>query len=146
MAKTLEYKGFQGSVDFEAETDVMYGKILHINDLVTYEADSLKELRLAFEEAVDDYIDTCKMLGVEPEKPFSGSFNIRIGAQLHKDLAKFAARKDSSINEVIKEAVNCHINGRHNEIHHHHYAQSEFEYEDFLSVSRPTRPQLTVVK
>lgn len=146
MAKTLEYKGFQGSVDFEAETDVMYGKILHINDLVTYEADSPKELRLAFEESVDDYIDTCKALGVEPEKPFSGSFNIRIGAQLHKDLAKFAARKDRSINEIIKEAVNCHINGRHNEIHHHHYADSEFEYESFISVNRSNRPQLRVVK
>ncbi|MDG4226204.1 type II toxin-antitoxin system HicB family antitoxin [Pseudomonas aeruginosa] len=146
MAKTLEYKGFQGSVDFEAETDVMYGKILHINDLVTYEADSPKELRLAFEESVDDYIDTCKALGVEPEKPFSGSFNIRIGAQLHKDLAKFAARKDSSINEIIKEAVNCHINGRHNEIHYHHYADSEFEYESFISVNRSNRPQLRVVK
>lgn len=144
--KTLEYNGFQGSLDFDAETDVMYGKILHINDLVTYEADSLKELRIAFEEAVDDYIDTCKQLGLEPEKPFSGSFNVRIGTQLHKDLAKFAARHDVSINEVVKDAVNCHINGRHNEVHHHHYTHSEYESVDYIVRKQSSRPQLKVVR
>lgn len=144
--KTLEYKGFQGSVDFDTQSEEMYGKILHINDLVTYEADSFKELRKSFEESVDDYLDTCAQLGVEPEKPFSGSFNVRIGIHMHKELSKFAARHNSSINDVVKDAVNCHINGRHNEVHHHHYAHSEYESNDFFMTKAPTRPKLTVVK
>lgn len=144
--KTLEYKGFQGSVDFDTQSEEMYGKILHINDLVTYEADSFKELRKAFEESVDDYIDTCVQLGVEPEKPFSGSFNVRIGIHLHKELAKFSARHNSTLNDVVKDAINCHVNGRHNEVHHHHYPKSEYESNDFLVMKAANRPKLTVVK
>lgn len=145
--KTLEYKGFQGSVDFDAQSDEMHGKILHINDLVSYEADSLRELRLAFEEAVDDYLATCKELNLEPEKPFSGSFNVRVGIRLHKELAKYAARKGTSINEVIKEAVSCHVSGRHNEVHHHHYPHSEYEAHDFMMTAGASpRPLLKVVQ
>ncbi|WP_095052223.1 type II toxin-antitoxin system HicB family antitoxin [Pseudomonas sp. Irchel s3b2] len=144
--KTLEYKGFQGSVDFDTQSEEMYGKILHINDLVTYEADSFKELRKAFEESVEDYLDTCAQLGVEPEKPFSGSFNVRVGVYIHKELSRFAARHSSSINDVVKDAINCHINGRHNEVHHHHYANSEYESNDFFMTKAAARPKLTVVK
>ncbi len=145
--KTLEYKGFQGSVDFDTQSDVMHGKILHINDLISYEADAFKDLRLAFEEAVDDYLETCKELNLEPEKPFSGSFNVRVGIRLHKELARYAARKDISINEVVKEAVSCHVSGRHNEVHHHHYPHSEYEAHDFMMKTRTTtRPLLAVVQ
>lgn len=145
--KTLEYKGFQGSVNFDLETNVLHGKILHINDLVSYEAESVDGLNKSFIEAVEDYLETCELLGVEPEKPFSGSFNIRIGQELHKDLAKFSARHGSSINDVVKEAINCHVNGRHNEIHHHHYPVSEYETRDFIRTTPiANRPKLRIVQ
>lgn len=145
--KTLEYKGFQGSVDFDTQSDEMYGKILHINDLISYAGDSIKDLRIAFEEAVDDYIETCQQLGMEPEKPFSGSFNVRIGIRLHKEVAQYAARKDTSINDVVKEAISCHVSGRHNEVHHHHYPYNEYEANDFImTTGARARPLLTVVQ
>lgn len=145
--KTLEYKGFQGSIDFDTLTYEMHGKILHINDLVTYEAETLKELEAEFKAAVDDYLDTCIELGVQPEKPFSGSFNIRIGITLHKELAKFASRREAFINDVVKEAISCHITGKHNEVHHHHYAKSEYQSDEItVNTARLTRPKLVVVK
>ncbi|ARU87460.1 type II toxin-antitoxin system HicB family antitoxin [Pseudomonas sp. M30-35] len=144
--KTLEYKGFQGSVDFDALSDEMYGKILHINDLVTYTSDSIKGLREEFEESVDDYLETCVQLGLDPEKPLSGSFNVRVGIQLHKELARYAARNGCSINEVVKDAVNCHVNGVRNEVHHHHYAYNEYESSEIIMRKAVSRPQLTVVK
>ena len=145
--KTLEYKGFQGSIDFDTLTYEMHGKILHINDLVTYEAETLRELEVEFQAAVDDYLETCIALDIPPEKPFSGSFNIRIGINLHKELAKFAARRDAFINDVVKDAISCHVTGKHNEVHHHHYAESEYQSAEItVNTAKLTRPKLVVVK
>lgn len=144
--KTLEYNGFQGSIELDTQTFEMHGKILHINDLVTYEAENPKELYNEFVAAVEDYLDTCRELGVEPEKPYSGSFNIRIGVHLHKDLAKFSARHNSSINEIVKDAINCHINGKHNEVHHHHYPESDYLSEIMVNTHKSNRPKLVVVQ
>ena len=56
---TMEYKEYQGSVEIDLETNMLFGKILFVNDLVTYEAKTVAALRKAFQEAVDDYLDTC---------------------------------------------------------------------------------------
>lgn len=69
------YQGYQGSVETSIEDDVLHGKILFINDLVTYEATSIKKLRQEFELAVDDYLKTCKQRNIEPNKPMTGQFN-----------------------------------------------------------------------
>lgn len=130
--KILEYKGFQGSVDFSIESNVLFGKILHIEDLVTFEGDDVKGLHEAFIESVDDYLKTCKDLGTLPNRPFSGTFNVRIGPALHRDLVKQATREDKSINDFVKEAIDCHLNGRHQEVHHHYDALPGYETSFFV--------------
>jgi predicted HicB family RNase H-like nuclease len=84
----LHYKDFQGSVDFEDGRLVI--QILHIDDLITTEIDSAAAAQGAFEELVDDYVETCKQLGKEPCKPFKGSFNVRIAPELHRQVAMAA--------------------------------------------------------
>jgi predicted HicB family RNase H-like nuclease len=123
----LEHKGFQGSVEFSFENNVLFGKILHINDLVSFEAESPVGLHEAFVEAVEDYLETCADLGVEPNKPFSGTFNVRIGRDLHRDAARQAVREDKSLNDLVKDAIECHIHGRHQEVHHHYPEQMDYE-------------------
>lgn len=75
--KSLKHKGYVGSSNISLEDNCLYGKIEFINDLVTYEGQTPEELKAAFIEAVDDYIETCKELEQAPEKPFKGSFNVR---------------------------------------------------------------------
>lgn len=58
----LNYKGYNGSQEFSDEDNIYYGKILGIKDSVTYEAVNKRELKTAFREAVDDYIETIKSL------------------------------------------------------------------------------------
>lgn len=65
---TLEYKGYLGTVEFSAEDNCLFGKIIGITDLISYEAQEVSELKEAFEEAVNDYLDTCKELGKETIK------------------------------------------------------------------------------
>ena len=109
MEDFLTYKGYLGTVNFSASDEVFYGKIYGINDLVTFEGKSVKELKNAFKEAVDDYLETCKELGRDPDKTFKGSFNIRISSELHKKAAMVATKKRISLNDFVKRAISFAI-------------------------------------
>lgn len=106
MTQTLLHKGYQGTIDADIESNVLHGKILFINDLVTYEADTLSELKNEFEASVDDYLETCKEIGKEPDKPFSGTFNIRVGKEIHQQIARISASDNMSINQFVLESIN----------------------------------------
>lgn len=104
MKNHLTYKGYLGTVEFSAEDNCLYGKIIGINDLVNYEAQSVEELKKVFEETVDDYLETCEVLGKEPNKLFKGVFNVRTSRAVHTYLAILAERKKMKLNEVVNVA------------------------------------------
>jgi len=111
MKDFFRYKDFWGSVEVSIKDNCLHGKLLFIDDLVTYEAESVPQLQKEFEAAVDDYVATCQELGRAPQKPFSGTFNVRIGADLHEKLAKYAALQETSINDVVKRVLNEMLSG-----------------------------------
>ena len=108
-AEVLKYKGYQGSIEFSVEDLCLHGRLLFIDDLVTYEAETVQELKKAFEESVDDYIETCRKFNREAQKPYKGSLNIRPGSALHKEAAEKAFLRGVSINEYIKFALKNEI-------------------------------------
>lgn len=109
MSNILEYKGYIGRVEFSAEDKIFHGKLEYINDLVTFEATSVEELEKEFKDAVDDYIDTCKKLDIDPQKAFKGKFNVRISPELHKAAAFQAAKRNLSLNRFVEEALKHEI-------------------------------------
>lgn len=110
MKDTLEYNGYTSTVTYSTDDDVLYGKIFGINDLVTFEAESVKELKMAFQKAVNDYVETCKEVGKEPEKVFKGVFNVRIPRELHRDAAVIAVRNNVTLNDFVKTAIRYAVN------------------------------------
>lgn len=104
-SQVFEYNGYQGSIEFSLPDGVLHGKVLHINDLVTYEGATLEELEHEFRAAVDDYLEFCKEEGVEPDKAYSGTFNVRVGPATHRQLALAAVRSGSTLNETVKRIV-----------------------------------------
>lgn len=104
-SNVMKYKGHIGSIEHDLEQGVLYGKLLFINDLVTYEAESLRGLEAEFRVSVDEYLADCERMGVSPNKPFKGSFNIRIGRELHQQLAMKAADEGLGLNEAVQRAV-----------------------------------------
>ena len=86
MNNTIQYKGYVGSVEFSEEDGIFYGKVMGIRSLISYEGESAKELLDDFHGAIDDYLETCKAEGKQPEIAFKGSFNIRLSPDLHKKL------------------------------------------------------------
>lgn len=105
MNDILQYKGYFASVQFSAEDEVFFGKLLGINDLVSFEGTTVKELKDAFKEAVEDYLETCKELEKDPEKMYKGSFNVRIPSELHRQAALVSAGKNMSLNDFVRYAI-----------------------------------------
>lgn len=100
---TLRYKDYQGSVTYEDGTLVL--QILHIDDFITTECDSAGDVQKAFEALVDDYLATCAEVGKEPNRPFKGSFNVRVTPDLHRRAAMAAADEGLSLNAWVERAV-----------------------------------------
>ena len=106
MNDILKYKDYLASVHFSVDDDVFYGKVLGVDDLINFEGSSVKELKRAFHEAIDDYISTCAERGKEPNKTYKGTFNVRIPSELHKEAAVFAAINSVSLNDFVRSAIN----------------------------------------
>jgi predicted HicB family RNase H-like nuclease len=105
MNDILQYQNYYASVHFSAADEVFYGRILGINDLISFEGASVQELKAAFEEAVEDYLETCATIGKTPEKTYKGTFNVRVSSALHKEAATFAAVHNITLNEFVKKAL-----------------------------------------
>jgi predicted HicB family RNase H-like nuclease len=103
--KNLEYKGYTGSIEYSKEDDLLYGKVLGIQGLISFEGKTGKELELDFVEAIDEYLSDCKEQGITPEKPFKGSFNVRIPTELHQRAALLAMKDKMSLNNFVAESI-----------------------------------------
>lgn len=122
----IKYAGYEGTAELDLDRHVCRGKILFIDDLVTYEAESPKELEAAFKEAVDDYLATCKELGREAQKPLSGVFQVRVTPALHKAARLRATADQVSMNEVLSCALDCYLNGASYVTNHHSHQHLTF--------------------
>ena len=105
MTDKLLYKEFIGTVHFSTKDLIFYGTIEGINDLVTFEGETVKKLKKAFEESVNDYVELCNEIGKDPLKSFKGSFNVRINPELHSKAFKTASMKGKSLNQFVQEAI-----------------------------------------
>lgn len=103
----LKYKGYTGSVEYSAEGECLYGKVQGLKGtLISYEGDTVEDIKQDFEEAVDYYLESCKERGVEPCKPYSGKLVLRMPSELHGRIAAAASAAGTSINDFINLLIN----------------------------------------
>ena len=105
----LKYKGYQGTIEPQIEDDTLFGQIAFIRDLVTYEANTLKQLKKEFQLSVDGYLEDCAELNKTPNKPFKGSFNVRIGSDLHRKAMMQAQQRGVNLNEFVKQSIESFV-------------------------------------
>lgn len=101
----MQYKGYFGKVEFDDEANIFYGEVINLRDIVTFQGENVKELRKAFFESVDDYLEFCAARGEEPEKPYSGKFVVRVDPELHKTISIQARKNGKSLNAWIHETL-----------------------------------------
>ena len=99
MTNTMTYKGYSARVEYDDDDGIFFGQIAGIRDGVGFHADSVADLKCAFHEAVDDYLETCARVGKKPEKEFSGNLQLRVSPDLHFRAARAAELAGKSLNQ-----------------------------------------------
>ena len=105
MSNILEYKGYYTRIEYDNVDKVLYGKIEGINDFVNFEINHAENIENEFHMAVDDYLIYCKEKGIEPDKTYSGKFNVRISKELHKKIVFEAFKQGMSLNQYVERAI-----------------------------------------
>jgi predicted HicB family RNase H-like nuclease len=106
MNNSLIYKGYAARIEFSSADECFIGHIAGIKDVVGFHGESVSELKAAFEDAVNDYLETCIKVGKTPQKPYSGKLMLRIRPEIHAAIATAAELSGQSINQWAAEALN----------------------------------------
>jgi len=107
----LKYKGYIGSVEYSEEDNCLFGKVLGMSkDVISYEGETIKELKADFEAGIETYLESCKALGLEPRKAYSGTLNVRLNPEIHNKIANAAQETGITINAYIKNALENVVN------------------------------------
>ncbi|MCP4579633.1 MAG: type II toxin-antitoxin system HicB family antitoxin [Deltaproteobacteria bacterium] len=101
----MEYKGYFAKVEFDDEANIFHGEIINLRDVITFEGETVDELRKAFNDSIDDYLEFCAERGEDPEKPYSGKFLVRVGPELHKTIVIEARKNGKSLNAWVHDAL-----------------------------------------
>lgn len=105
MTNTMSYRGYVASMIFDAEDKVIVGRVLDVEDVITFHGESVADFEANFHLVVDDYIAACESLGGAPEKPASGKLMLRVSPDVHAAALKAAARSGISLNKWAEEVL-----------------------------------------
>jgi predicted HicB family RNase H-like nuclease len=101
----MTYKGYQAKVELNEDAGMFHGEVINTRDVITFQGSSVAELKQAFEDSVDDYLEFCASRGEEPEKPFSGKFLVRVPPEIHRQIMAEARRQGKSLNAYVLEKL-----------------------------------------
>jgi predicted HicB family RNase H-like nuclease len=101
----MNYKGYEARVELDDEAGVFHGEVINTRDVITFQGSSVEELKQAFEDSVDDYLEFCASRGEDPEKPFSGKFLVRVPPEVHRQIMMEARRHGKSLNAYVLEKL-----------------------------------------
>ena len=101
----MKYKNYTARIEYDPDDEIFVGHIAGIRDIVGFHADNVEELKIAFYESVDDYIETCVKVGKEPQKPFSGKVMFRIDPETHRQAALAAELAGVSLNQWAEQVI-----------------------------------------
>ena len=101
--KTMRYKGYAARIEYSDEDRCFVGHIAGIRDIVGFHGESADELRAAFKDAAEDYIETCRKAKISPQRPFSGKVMLHIPPELHAEIAMRAETTGKSLDQWAAE-------------------------------------------
>ena len=105
MINSMTYKNYSARIEYDDDDAIFVGHISGIKDIVGFHADSVSDLRIAFEEAVDDYLDACVQLGQKPDKPTNGKILLRVDPEIHRAVLIASELKGKSLNQWASEVL-----------------------------------------
>jgi predicted HicB family RNase H-like nuclease len=101
----MNYKGYLGILRVDEEEKILRGRVVNTRDMITFQGGTVEEAAQAFRDSVDDYLQFCAELGRAPEKPFSGTFLVRVKPELHRTLSAIAQARGTSVNQLVNRQL-----------------------------------------
>lgn len=101
----MKYKGYEAVITLDEDIGVLSGEVINTRDVITFQGTSIQELRQAFEDSVDDYLEFCAERNEEPDKPVSGTLSLRMPPELHRQISIEAKRQKQSLNSYIVDRL-----------------------------------------
>ena len=105
----MEYKGYIGKVEFDDEAGIFHGEVINTRDVITFQGESVEDLKHAFHDSIDDYLAFCKERGEDPDKPFSGQFVTRVPPELHRQVNLAAILSGKSLNAWVTDQLKAAV-------------------------------------
>ena len=105
----LTYKGYRASIAYDKDDKIFVGEVFGVSDSLNFHGKSVSELEESFRDCIDNYLDNCAKIGKEPQKEFSGSFNVRTTSQIHEKASEYAVENGISLNQVVTMAIEAFL-------------------------------------
>ena len=113
MKNTMTYKGYSASMEFDPDDKIIVGRVLNIDDIISFHAESVADFEQAFQQSIDDYLQACEQLQQAPEKPASGKLMLRISPQVHASALKAAQQNGQSMNKWVESVLEKTLHPQH---------------------------------
>ncbi len=101
----MQYKGYLAHIEFDEEADIFHGEVINIRDVITFQGKSVDELKKAFEESVEDYLEFCAERNEEPDKPFSGRFTVHLSPEQYRKVILAAEKAGKRVDAWIADVL-----------------------------------------
>lgn len=101
----MKYKGYEAVIEYDEVDRLFFGRVINTRDIISFDGKTVDELQQSFKAVVDEYLKDCKREGKEPDKAFSGQFNLRISPELHRKISIEAKKQNLSLNSFVEQAL-----------------------------------------
>ena len=101
----FSYKGYIGKIDYDDEVGIFHGEVINTRDVITFQGESVEELKRSLKDSVEDYLQFCLERDEEPDRPFSGKFVVRVQPEVHREAFLKAKSAGKSLNAWVKEVI-----------------------------------------
>lgn len=101
----MKYKGYEAVIEYDEVDRLFFGRVINTRDIISFDGITVEELQQSFEAVIDEYLEDCQREGKEPNKAFSGQFNLRISPELHRKISIEAKKQDISLNSFVEQTL-----------------------------------------
>ena len=101
----MKYKGYEAIIEYDEVDRLFFGRVINTRDVISFDGTTVDELQQSFEAVIDEYLEDCKKEGKEPDKVFSGQFNLRISPELHRKISIEAKKQNLSLNSFVEQTL-----------------------------------------
>ena len=105
MMNAMTHKGYTARVEYDPRDEIFVGRVLGIEDRITFHGATVAKPRHEFRAAIDHYLADCATRRRAPQTPYSGKILPRVTPEVHARAAMTAEAQGKSLNQWAAEIL-----------------------------------------